>query len=209
MRAPAAAARRRATRPTTSASRRWPRCIRRFPHTPVNIEIKGRDGRRRSSVLPRRRPPRRPLNAHPRSDLIVVSFNQKAVDRFHAAAPEIGVAPGIDGTASFLLSNGVARPRHRRLPDPDHLRARRPDDATSPRPDNVARAHHDGYAVARVAQRRRREPGDLGLTARHGRRRRDDGQAEAVRGAAAPARPRAQGCTASRRRADARSVGAR
>ncbi|HEY8583348.1 MAG TPA: glycerophosphodiester phosphodiesterase family protein, partial [Capillimicrobium sp.] len=80
--------------------------LKAFPDTPVNIEIKGRDGGddavffRGADLLAEA------LNAAGRTDIIVASFNQAAIDRFHAAAPRIGVAPGIDGMARFLLGNG-------------------------------------------------------------------------------------------------------
>ena len=37
-----------------------------------------------------------------RRDLIVVSFKQEAVDRFHKLVPKIDIAPGIDGFADWL-----------------------------------------------------------------------------------------------------------
>jgi glycerophosphoryl diester phosphodiesterase len=46
------------------------------------------------------------LRGSSRRDLIVVSFKQQAVDRFHQLAPAIGVAPGDDGAAAFLLGGG-------------------------------------------------------------------------------------------------------
>ena len=46
------------------------------------------------------------LAGHARRDLIVVSFKQQAVDRFHELAPAIAVAPGVDGAAAFLLGGG-------------------------------------------------------------------------------------------------------
>ena len=43
------------------------------------------------------------LDGTRRRDLIVVSFNQRAVDRFHELVTEVAVAPGVDGIARFLL----------------------------------------------------------------------------------------------------------
>ena len=76
--------------------------LRRFPRTPINIEIKGRDDDpaqflRNAELLAAM------LDGTRRRDLIVVSFNQAAVDRFHELVPEVAVAPGIDGIARFLL----------------------------------------------------------------------------------------------------------
>ena len=81
--------------------------LRAFPETPITIEVKGRTRAeedaeyvRNAEVLARL------LRKQDRRDLIVTSFRQQAVDRFHALAPEIGVAPGVDGAAAFLLAGG-------------------------------------------------------------------------------------------------------
>jgi glycerophosphoryl diester phosphodiesterase len=107
--------------------------LRAFPRTPVNVEIKGRDG----SEL---------LNRSGRTDVIVASFNQKAIDRFHAAAPRIGVAPGIDGMASFLLSNGSPGPGVVAFQVPITFKFGG-QLLTITSPDTVRRAHESGYAV--------------------------------------------------------------
>lgn len=78
--------------------------LRAFPKIPMNIEIKGRDGkdeavyRRTAELLAG------VLKRSGRRDIIVASFEQPAIDRFHELAPNVPVAPGIDGTADFLLS---------------------------------------------------------------------------------------------------------
>jgi glycerophosphoryl diester phosphodiesterase len=81
--------------------------MKAFPRTPINIEIKGRTKTeaveeyvRNAEVLAEL------LRGSSRRDLIVVSFKQQAVDRFHQLAPAIGVAPGDDGAAAFLLGGG-------------------------------------------------------------------------------------------------------
>jgi glycerophosphoryl diester phosphodiesterase len=80
--------------------------MRAFPHTPINVEIKGRTPDEETSeyvqnagVLARL------LRETRRRDLIVVSFKQEAVDRFHKLLPRIGVAPGIAGFAAWLGMN--------------------------------------------------------------------------------------------------------
>jgi glycerophosphoryl diester phosphodiesterase len=78
-----------------------------FPHTPINIEIKGRDDAE-AQFLHNADLLAALLKGTKRRDLIVVSFNQKAVDRFHAQVPQVDVAPGVDGIAGFLL--GGVRP---------------------------------------------------------------------------------------------------
>jgi len=81
--------------------------LKAFPSTPINIEIKGRTKAeaveqyvRNAEVLAKL------LRGSSRRDLLVVSFKQQAVDRFHQLAPAIPVAPGVDGTAAFLLGGG-------------------------------------------------------------------------------------------------------
>jgi glycerophosphoryl diester phosphodiesterase len=81
--------------------------MKAFPRTRINIEIKGRTKTeaveeyvRNAEVLAEL------LRGSSRRDLIVVSFKQQAVDRFHQIAPAIGVAPGVDGAAAFLLGGG-------------------------------------------------------------------------------------------------------
>jgi glycerophosphoryl diester phosphodiesterase len=120
--------------------------LREFPRTGMNIEIKGRDGddaavyQRGAELLAAT------LKKTNRKDIIVASFEQPAIDTFHRLAPKIGVAPGIDGTASFVLSNGSPGPGVAAFQVPitfkfgDQL-------LTITTPDFVARAHEGGYAV--------------------------------------------------------------
>ena len=68
--------------------------LRRFPRTPINIEIKGRDDDeaqflRNAELLAAL------LDGTRRRDLIVVSVSQPAVDRFHELVTEVPVAPVI------------------------------------------------------------------------------------------------------------------
>jgi glycerophosphoryl diester phosphodiesterase len=119
--------------------------LRRFPHTPINIEIKGRDDDeaqflRNAELLAAM------LQDTPRRDLIVVSFNQRAVDRFHELVPEVPVAPGIEGIARFLLSGespgaGVVALQ---LPITFAFGGQTLQVTT---PESVLRAHTAGYAV--------------------------------------------------------------
>lgn len=78
--------------------------LRAFPRTPINVEIKGRTKAegieeyvRNAEVLARM------LKPYKRRDVIVVSFKQPAVDRFHELAPAFPLAPGVDGIAGWLL----------------------------------------------------------------------------------------------------------
>jgi glycerophosphoryl diester phosphodiesterase len=80
--------------------------MRAFPHTPINIEIKGRTpAEETSEYLQNANVLARLLRHTHRRDLIVVSFKQEAVDRFHKLLPRIDVAPGIAGFAAWLGMN--------------------------------------------------------------------------------------------------------
>jgi glycerophosphoryl diester phosphodiesterase len=120
--------------------------LKAFPRTPVNIEIKGRTPAeateeyvRNAEVLAAL------LQGTKRRDLIVVSFQQAAVDRFHELAPRIALAPGIDGAAAWLIGGGS--------PGPGVVAFQAPITFTTggtqlqvTTAENVARAHREGYA---------------------------------------------------------------
>ena len=117
-----------------------------FPRTPINIEIKGR--------TPDEAPAEYVANAEAlavvlkgtsRDDLIVVSFQQPAVDRFHALVPRVAVAPGIDGAAAYLLGGGSPGDGVVAFQLP--ITYRLGDQTLSvTNAENVARAHNAGYA---------------------------------------------------------------
>ena len=77
-----------------------------FPRTPMNVEIKGVDGKDLAVYRHGAELLAALLNRAKRTDVIVTSFEQSAIDRFHELAPKVPLAPGIGGTASFFLSNG-------------------------------------------------------------------------------------------------------
>jgi glycerophosphoryl diester phosphodiesterase len=120
--------------------------LRAFPRTPVNVEIKGRtpdeateEYVRNAEVLARL------LRRTSRRDLIVASFQQPAVDRFHELLPRIDVAPGIDGAANWLLAGGSPGPGVAAFQVPiTYELAGNTIQVTTP--ENVARAHREGYA---------------------------------------------------------------
>ena len=120
--------------------------MKAFPDTPINIEIKGRtpdeateEYLKNADVLARL------LRSTKRRDLIVVSFQQAAVDRFHALLPRIDVAPGIDGSAAWLLGGGSPGPGvvAFQVPITFETGGTILEVTTA---DNVARAHREGYA---------------------------------------------------------------
>jgi glycerophosphoryl diester phosphodiesterase len=119
--------------------------MRAFPRTPINIEIKGRtpdedvsEYVQNAEVLARL------LKGTRRRDLIVVSFQQDAVDRFHALAPKIDLAPGILGVAKWLgnMSPGPGVAAFQ-VPITFQFGAQLLEITTA---ENVARAHSEGYA---------------------------------------------------------------
>jgi glycerophosphoryl diester phosphodiesterase len=115
--------------------------MKAFPRTPINIEIKGRTKAeepaeyvRNAEVLAGL------LGKTERRDLIVASFQQPALDRFHELAPAIGLAPGIDGTAAWLGGGS---------PGQGVVAFQLPitfESLSITNADNVARAHREGYA---------------------------------------------------------------
>ncbi|HEV3375648.1 MAG TPA: glycerophosphodiester phosphodiesterase family protein [Thermoleophilaceae bacterium] len=117
-----------------------------FPRTPINVEIKGRtpdeateEYVRNAEVLARL------LRKTKRRNLIVASFQQAAVDRFHELVPRIDVAPGIAGAANWLLAGGSPGPGVAafQLPITFEQAGTTLEITTA---ENVARAHREGYA---------------------------------------------------------------
>jgi glycerophosphoryl diester phosphodiesterase len=120
--------------------------LRAFPRTPINIEIKGRtpdeatgEYVRNAEVLARL------LRRTSRRDLIVASFQQAAVDRFHELLPRIDVGPGITGAANWLVAGGSPGPGVAafQVPITFELSGSTIQVTTA---ENVARAHREGYA---------------------------------------------------------------
>jgi glycerophosphoryl diester phosphodiesterase len=120
--------------------------LRAFPHTPINVEIKGRTkAEALAEYLTNADALARTLKGIKRRDVIVVSFKQEAVDRFHQLVPALPVAPGIGGVANWLLGgkspgDGVVAFQ---LPITYDLNGQTLQITTA---DNVARAHREGYA---------------------------------------------------------------
>ena len=120
--------------------------MKAFPHTPINVEVKGRTkAEALDEYLTNADVLARTLKGTKRRDLIVVSFKQEAVDRFHQLVPALPVAPGIGGAANWLLGgkspgDGVVAFQ---LPITYKLGDQTLQVTTK---DNVARAHSEGYA---------------------------------------------------------------
>jgi glycerophosphoryl diester phosphodiesterase len=120
--------------------------LRAFPRTPINIEIKGRTpDEATEEYVQNAETLARLLKDTKRRNLIVVSFRQAAVDRFHELVPRIALAPGIDGAAAWLLGGGSPGPGVVAFQVPITFTTEgRVLDVTTP--DNIARAHREGYA---------------------------------------------------------------
>lgn len=120
--------------------------MRAFPRTPINVEIKGRTPQEETAEYVRNAEVLAALlKRAKRRDLIVVSFQQAAVDRFHELAPRIDLAPGIAGAAAWIL--GGESPGHGvvafQVPITYGFSGTLLKITTR---ENVARAHEQGYA---------------------------------------------------------------
>ena len=116
--------------------------FRRFPKIPINIEIKGNADTDQASFNRNADLLAALMNRTRRRNVIVVSFNQAAVDRFHSQAPQVDIAPGITGVAGYFLA-GV-RPTEGTVAFQVPTKFNGIEVAS---PDFVSRAHQDGYAV--------------------------------------------------------------
>jgi glycerophosphoryl diester phosphodiesterase len=80
--------------------------MRRYPGVPINIEIKGASDTNLASFQRNADLLAALLNRLGRTDgIIVASFNDSALDRFHAQAPEIDMAPSIPDVALFKAAS--------------------------------------------------------------------------------------------------------
>jgi glycerophosphoryl diester phosphodiesterase len=120
--------------------------MKAFPKVPINIEIKGRtpdeadeEYLANAEVLGALLKPTR------RRDLVVTSFHQSAVDRFHEIAPRISLAPGVEGAAVFILTGGSPGEGVETLDLPMTLES---NGVAVPvaSPENIKKAHDKGYA---------------------------------------------------------------
>jgi len=120
--------------------------LRAFPRTPINIEIKGRTPAEETAEYVKNAEVLAALlKGTKRRNLIVVSFRQEAVDRFHELVPRVDLAPGITGASSWLLAGGSPGPGVVAFQVPITFTS----DGTTLQvttADNVARAHREGYA---------------------------------------------------------------
>lgn len=116
--------------------------FRTFPDVPINIEIKGNSDTDILSFLRNAELLAEAINQAGRTDLIVVSFNDLAVARFHHLAPQIATAPGIVGILEFWSLGIPPGFGAKALQVPVEYNGIR---ITTP--EFVQRAHDAGYAV--------------------------------------------------------------
>jgi glycerophosphoryl diester phosphodiesterase len=124
--------------PTLGNVFRW------FPNMRINIEIKGNadtdfESFQRTAEILAAFLNRRLERA---GDVIVVSFNDAAVARFHELAPEFGTAPGLAGVAAYFTTGIPPQGDHEAIQIPVQFEGIRV--ATR---EFIARAHADGFAV--------------------------------------------------------------
>jgi glycerophosphoryl diester phosphodiesterase len=113
-----------------------------FPHVPINIEIKGTADTDTASFLHNAELLATTLNRLHRSDIIVTSFNDEALARFHELAPNIGLAPGQQGLTDYFTSG--TRPIDGTVALQIPVNFNGMPVATK---QFIAKAHSDGYAV--------------------------------------------------------------
>jgi glycerophosphoryl diester phosphodiesterase len=113
-----------------------------FPDVPINIEIKGRSDGDAASFLRNAELLASFLNARKRTDVIVVSFHDEAVDRFHQLAPQIPIAPGLAKVGAYFQTGAPLGEGYVALQVPPEFQG-----ITVVTPEFVQRAHDDGYAV--------------------------------------------------------------
>lgn len=113
-----------------------------FPDVPINIEIKGRSDGDAESFLRNAEALAAFLNKSGRTDVIVVSFHDEAIDRFHQLAPRVPIAPGLAKIAAYFQSGALLGDGYVALQVPPEFQG-----ITVMSPEFVERAHRDGYAV--------------------------------------------------------------
>lgn len=113
-----------------------------FRQVPINIEIKGTSDDDTASFIHNAQLLAKLLRTAHRSDIIVTSFNDEALGYFHRLAPQVDLAPGLDGLTNYFLTGVRPIDGTVALQIPVNYLGQRIDTA-----EFVARAHADGYAV--------------------------------------------------------------
>jgi glycerophosphoryl diester phosphodiesterase len=120
-----------------------PEVMRRWPNVPINIEIKGAADTDAASFQRNAEALAAFLNRIGRSEgIIVASFNDAALARFHQLAPQIDLAPAVAATGAYKL--GGVRPPEGTVAFQVPIEF---GGVTVVDEAFVERAHADGYAV--------------------------------------------------------------
>ncbi len=120
-----------------------PQAMRKYPHVPINIEIKGRSDDDVASYMHNAEVLADYLNDLGRTrGIVVASFNDAALAHFHELAPKIDLAPATGGVAGYVLGN---------TPPPEGSKVFQVPMKFSGipvvTPEFVDKAHGDGYGV--------------------------------------------------------------
>ena len=117
--------------------------MRKYPQVPINIEIKGSSDEDAQSFLDNAESLAATLTEIGRTEgIIVASFNDAAIARFHELMPEIDLAPSIAETAAFKLGGVPPGPGRVAFQVPITFGGVQVTDA-----DFVESAHAEGLAV--------------------------------------------------------------
>ena len=120
-----------------------PQVMKKYPHVPINIEIKGQEAETPADYLHNAEVLADFLNKLGRTKgIVVASFNDAALAHFHDLAPQIDMAPATGGVAGYVLGN---------TPPPEGSKVFQVPMKFSGipvvTPEFVEKAHSDGYAV--------------------------------------------------------------
>jgi glycerophosphoryl diester phosphodiesterase len=120
-----------------------PQVMKKYPHVPINIEIKGRSDADIASYNHNAEVLADFLNELGRTrGIVVASFKDEALAHFHELAPQIDTAPATGGVAGYVLGN---------TPPPEGSKVFQVPMTFSGipvvTPEFVDKAHGDGYAV--------------------------------------------------------------
>lgn len=130
-------------KPTDFRIESLPQVMKRYPDVPINIEIKGQSNANVASYLHNAEVLAAYLNDLGRTrGIMVASFNDAALERFHELAPKIDIAPATGGVAAYVLANQPPPPGTKAFQVPTSFSG-----IPVVTPEFIAKAHGDGYGV--------------------------------------------------------------
>jgi glycerophosphoryl diester phosphodiesterase len=117
--------------------------IQRYPDVPINIEIKGGVAETNETYNKVAETLAAYLNDLGRTEgIMVASFNDAAINRFHQLAPQIDLAPAVAGVAAYKFGNVPPPPGTKAFQVPIGFSG-----VTITDQDFVNKAHADGFGV--------------------------------------------------------------